>query len=185
MKTSNSCHNVIISLSAFYDGELSAEQARRVEAHLSACAACRVRAEEFVAVSERLKAHPHIVPSSDFDARVVAAALAQAQRVTWMDKLEAWLARPLLRLGVSLALALMLSAATAWTANRIAPASISSQPSVARVDLDRLEKFYAGVWSRQGLDVPETPAPTPLRRMKGDSSWEKDLSSRLSQRFWC
>jgi anti-sigma factor RsiW len=180
MKTSNSCHNVIISLSAFYDGELSAEQARRVEAHLSQCAACRLRYEQLSSISERMKTHAQIAPSPDFDARVVAAAVAQAQRVTWMDKIEAWLARPLLRLGVSLVVALMLSAATAWTANRVSQTSTSLPPSIAKMDWNGWNRFYAGVWTRQEQVELEPPLPAPQRRTKGDSSWRKDLSFRLS-----
>lgn len=181
-----SCRNITNLLSAFHDGELSAEQTRRVEAHLSECAACRARCEQFASVSERMKAHAQIVPSPDFDARVVAAAVAQAQRVTWMDRIEAWLARPLLRLGVSFAVAVMLSAAVAWTANRVTPAPNVPSSSLMKTDFETWNRIYAGVWRLQRTHEPQTPSPTPRRRTKGDApSWQKDLSFQPSRRFSC
>jgi anti-sigma factor RsiW len=60
------------SLSAYHDGEVTRDDARRIEAHLATCAACRRDAERLAMISEHLLA----TPNEGVPARVRAAAEA-------------------------------------------------------------------------------------------------------------
>lgn len=75
-------------LAAYSLGALPDDEARRVEAHLAACPACRLQAEEFRAVADLL---PYSVPLLDpppaLERRVLAAATPPARR-PW--RLPAW-----------------------------------------------------------------------------------------------
>jgi len=53
------CQEIQDNLSAYLDGELPSEEARRVEAHVEACPACRRLLRELSAVSGVLGAMPH------------------------------------------------------------------------------------------------------------------------------
>lgn len=63
-------------LSAYHDGEVTRDEARRIEAHLATCAACRRDAERLAMIAERVRA----MPSEGVPARVRAAAEASVQR---------------------------------------------------------------------------------------------------------
>jgi len=63
------------SLSAYHDGEVTRDDARRIEAHLATCAACRRDAERLAMISERLRA----TPNEAVPARVRAAAEASVR----------------------------------------------------------------------------------------------------------
>lgn len=67
----------------YVDGRLKAREQREVEAHLAGCAACRVRVNEFRAVSGLLDELPQIVPSGAFDARVRARIAAEPVKQSW------------------------------------------------------------------------------------------------------
>jgi hypothetical protein len=67
----------------FVDGRLKASEQREVEAHLAGCAACRVRVNEFRAVSGLLDELPQIEPSGAFDARVRARVAAEPVKQSW------------------------------------------------------------------------------------------------------
>jgi hypothetical protein len=67
----------------FVDGRLKASEQREVEAHLATCAACRVRVNEFRAVSGLLDELPQIEPSGSFDARVRARVAAEPVKQSW------------------------------------------------------------------------------------------------------
>jgi anti-sigma factor RsiW len=67
----------------FVDGRLKVNEQREVEAHLAACAACRVRVNEFRAVSGLLDELPQIEPSGAFDARVRARVAAEPVKQSW------------------------------------------------------------------------------------------------------
>jgi anti-sigma factor RsiW len=67
----------------FVDGRLKVGEQREVEAHLAACAACRVRVNEFRAVSGLLDELPQIEPSGAFDARVRARVAAEPVKQSW------------------------------------------------------------------------------------------------------
>jgi anti-sigma factor RsiW len=67
----------------FVDGRLKVNEQREVEAHLAGCAACRVRVNEFRAVSGLLDELPQIEPSGAFDARVRARVAAEPVKQSW------------------------------------------------------------------------------------------------------
>src|SRR6266404_2200870 len=72
-----SCSRMEKQMIPFVDGRLKVSEQREVEAHLAVCAACRVRVNEFRAVSGLLDELPQIEPSGAFDARVRARVAAE------------------------------------------------------------------------------------------------------------
>ena len=72
-----SCGRMEKQMMPYVDGRLKASEQRVVEAHLETCAACRVRVNEFRAVSGLLDELPQIEPSGAFDARVRARVAAE------------------------------------------------------------------------------------------------------------
>jgi anti-sigma factor RsiW len=67
----------------YVDGRLKISEQREVETHLAACPACRLRVNEFRAVSGLLDELPQIEPSSAFDARVRARVAAEPVKQSW------------------------------------------------------------------------------------------------------
>jgi anti-sigma factor RsiW len=67
----------------YVDGRLKIGEQREVEAHLAACPACRLRVNEFRAVSGLLDELPQIEPSAAFDARVRARVMAEPVKQSW------------------------------------------------------------------------------------------------------
>lgn len=63
------------SLSAWHDGEVTRDDARRIEAHLVTCEACRCDAERLASISQ----HLHLRPIEGVTARVRAAAKVSLQ----------------------------------------------------------------------------------------------------------
>jgi anti-sigma factor RsiW len=74
------------------DGDLAAERARMVSAHLETCMRCRAWAEELAAFDTRLAAAlPRLALSADFDARLrerIAALTAPARLGELRSRLE-------------------------------------------------------------------------------------------------
>ena len=83
-----SCERMENRILGYVDGRLKASEAREVEIHLEACAICRLRVNEFRAVSGLLDELPMIEPSPAFDARVRARVAAEPVKRNWW----AWLA---------------------------------------------------------------------------------------------
>ena len=72
----------------YVDGRLKESERLEVEQHISKCAPCRLRVEEFSAVSGLLDELPLIEPSPEFDTRVHALVAAEPEpRASWW----AWL----------------------------------------------------------------------------------------------
>ena len=105
-----SCEKMEGKILGYLDGRLKAGEVREVESHLEACAACRVRVNEFRAVSGLLDELPMIEPSPAFDARVRARVAAEPVKQSWW----AWLA-PSPRVAFA---ASMLLLATVWLGSR-------------------------------------------------------------------
>src|SRR5258707_9767420 len=116
-----SCGKMESKILGYVDGRLKASEAREVETHLEACAVCRVRANEFRAVSGLLDELPQIEPSPAFDVRVRARVAAEPVKRSWW----AWM-RPSPRIAFA---ASMLLLAMLWIGYRtpIAPLPISPE----------------------------------------------------------
>jgi len=82
-----SCQKMESRILGYIDGRLKESEKLEVEKHLAACAPCRVRVEEFRAVSGLLDELPVIEPSPEFDARVHALVAAEPVKQDWW----AWL----------------------------------------------------------------------------------------------
>jgi len=78
-----SCTRMEKQMLPYVDGRLKAGEQREVETHLAACGACRVRVNEFRAVSGLLDELPQIEPSGAFDARVRARVAAEPVKQSW------------------------------------------------------------------------------------------------------
>ncbi len=85
-----SCERMESRILAYVDGRLKESERPDVEKHLAACAPCRLRVEEFRAVSSLLEELPVIEPSPEFDTRVRALVAAEPVKTNWW----AWLRVP-------------------------------------------------------------------------------------------
>jgi anti-sigma factor RsiW len=82
-----SCERMESRFLGYIDGRVKESERREVAKHLTACAPCRVRVEEFRAVSGLLDELPVIEPSPEFDTRVRALVAAEPVKQSWW----AWL----------------------------------------------------------------------------------------------
>jgi Putative zinc-finger len=78
-----SCSRIENQMMPYVDGRLKASEQRAMEAHLETCSACRLRVNEFRAVSGLLDELPQIEPSAAFDARVRARVAAEPVKQSW------------------------------------------------------------------------------------------------------
>ena len=122
-----SCSRMESKILGYADGRLKESERLEVEKHLAACAACRLRVNEFRAVSGLLDELPMIEPSAAFDLRVRARVLAEPVKQSWW----AWL-MPAPRVAVAAA---MLVAAMVWVGTR------HNQPQIAQDDIPVLENY--------------------------------------------
>jgi anti-sigma factor RsiW len=132
-----SCNRVEERILPYVDGRLKASEQREVEKHLAGCAACRVRVNEFRAVSGLLDELPQIEPSAAFDARVRARVAAEPVKQSWW----AWFA-PSPRVAFA---ASMLLLATVWIGartggDRFVTPAVDQQEQIAS-DLPVLENY--------------------------------------------
>ncbi len=113
----------------YLDGRLKESERLEMEKHLAACAACRLRVNEFRAVSGLLEELPVIEPSAAFDLRMQARVAAEPAKQSWW----AWFApSPRVALAAS-----MLLVATVWIGTHSGP----SQPQIAQEDIPVLENY--------------------------------------------
>ena len=83
-----SCERMESRILGYVDGRLKASERLEVEKHLADCGPCRVRVQEFTAVSGLLDELPRIDPSPEFDTRVHARVAAEpTPKASWW----AWL----------------------------------------------------------------------------------------------
>lgn len=82
-----SCERMESRMMGYIDGRLKESERLEIEKHLAACAPCRLRVEEFRAVSGFLDELPIIEPSPAFDTRVRALVAAEPVKHDWW----AWL----------------------------------------------------------------------------------------------
>jgi anti-sigma factor RsiW len=113
----------------YVDGRLKESERLDVEKHLAACAACRLRVNEFRAVSGLLDELPVIEPSPAFDLRVHARVAAEPVKQSWW----AWFT-PSPRVAFA---ASMLLLAMFW----IGTGQNQQQPQIAQDDIPVLENY--------------------------------------------
>lgn len=122
-----SCSRMENKILGYVDGRLTESERLEVEKHLATCAACRLRVNEFRAVSSLLDELPVIEPSPAFDLRVHALVAAVPVKQSWW----AWFPAP--RVAIAAA-ALVL--ATVWVGTRP-----NQQPQIAETDVPVLENL--------------------------------------------
>lgn len=113
----------------YVDGRLKEGERLEVEKHLAACPACRLRVNEFRAVSGLLDELPVIEPSPAFDVRVHARVAAEPTKRSWW----AWFT-PSPRVVFA---ASMLLLAMFWVETR----QNQQQPQIAQDDIPVLENY--------------------------------------------
>ncbi len=124
-----SCNRMENRILPYVDGRLKESERREVETHLESCAACRLRVNEFRAVTGLLDELPVIEPSAAFDMRVHARVAAEpVKRGLW-----GWFA-PSPRVAFA---ASLLVAATVW----LGSFSGTTQPAIAQEDIPVLENY--------------------------------------------
>ena len=104
-----SCTRMENKIVAYVDGRLKESERLEVEKHLTACAACQLRVNEFRAVTGFLDELPEIEPSAAFDVRVRARVAAEPVKQGWW----AWVL-PSPRVALAATLLLL---ATVWVAS--------------------------------------------------------------------
>ena len=82
-----SCSRMENKILGYVDGRLRESERLEMEKHLSTCTACRLRVNEFRAVTGLLDELPLIEPSPAFDIRVHARVAAEPAKQSWW----AWL----------------------------------------------------------------------------------------------
>jgi anti-sigma factor RsiW len=113
----------------YVDGRLKEGERLEMEKHLSACAACQLRVNEFRSVSALLDELPMIEPSAAFDVRVNARVAAEPAKQSWW----AWFT-PSPRVAFA---ASMLLLATVWVGSY----SGSNQAPIDQADIPVLENY--------------------------------------------
>lgn len=116
------CEGIETQLIAYLDGKATATAVREVEAHLTACAACRTRADEFRRVWSVLDEAPAMEASLGFDARLRRAVAAEPRPAPF-----AWLV-PSMRAAMAVTVLVLLSV---WISSM--PPGIDTAP-VAKAD---------------------------------------------------
>ena len=124
-----SCSRMENKILGYVDGRLKEAERLEVEKHLAACPACRLRVNEFRAVSGLLDELPVIEPSPAFDLRVQARVAAEPVKQSWW----AWFT-PSPRVAFAASLLLL---ASIWIGTR--PTSNSTQ--IADTDVQVLENY--------------------------------------------
>ena len=78
-----SCSRLEKRIIGYVDGRLKEGERLEMEKHLSTCAACRLRVNEFRAVNVLLDELPIIEPSAAFDSRMRARVAAEPAKPSW------------------------------------------------------------------------------------------------------
>ena len=157
-----SCSRMEKQMMPFVDGRLKISEQREVEAHLAACAACRLRVNEFRAVSGLLDELPQIEPSGAFDARVRARVAAEPVKQNWW---AVFAPSPRAAFAAS-----MLLLATIWIGSR-PPTDHSPNVAVNPANIDPNDLPVLENYDILANFEPLTDLPQPVQ---GDDSDEVD-----------
>ena len=151
------CKQMETRLIAYLDGKADRAERREAEAHLAACAPCRVRADEIRAVWGVMDELPLLEPSPAFDAHLRARIAAEPRRSLW-----AWLA-PSPRLAFA---AMLLLIASVWLSTlppapqpNSAPAPMNPEAEFRMIkDLPVLENYDVLANFEALSELPAPPA---------------------------
>jgi len=135
----------------YVDGRLKEGERLEVGKHLSTCAACQLRANEFRAVNVLLDELPMTEPSAAFDVRVQARVAAEPTKQSWW----AWFA-PSPRVAF---VASMLVLATVWLGSRPTDSSLSA------TDIDKINQNMQVLEDYDVISdfAPLTELPPPVQ----------------------
>ena len=122
-----SCSRMENKILGDVDGRLKEGERLEMEKHLSTCAVCQLRVNEFRSVHALLDELPIIEPSAAFDVRVRARVAAEPAKQNWW----AWF-MPSPRVAFA---ASMLLLATVWVG------SYSNPPQIDQADIPVLENY--------------------------------------------
>ena len=125
------CAALESELVEYLDGRARPAERHAVEEHLSGCASCRSRAEEFRALWSALDDLPAISPSPAFDASLRARIAAEPARRNFWD----WMPSPRLAFAVTalVAMSVWLSSAPRVTTN---PSVVSQAIQASQVSAE-------------------------------------------------
>ena len=153
-----SCGRMEKKIMGYVDGRLKEGERLEMEKHLSTCAACRVRVNEFRAVNVLLDELPMIEPSAAFDVRMQARVAAEPAKQSWW----AWFA-PSPRVAFAASLLLL---ATVWIGSRGPDSSLSAAD---------VEKINQNMQVLENYDVisdfaPLSDLPQPVQADEGSDT---------------
>jgi len=148
------CTAVRERISAFLDGELSAERAEAVRGHLATCAQCAAWHAELAATDRLLDRAGAIAPADDFTAAVLARVRARRAESA-AARLRRAIARPWPRWAVaaSLAAAIAIGSGAAWLTGPGAPPPSETAVIARQFGLEAFEDLPAGSVEGAVVDV--------------------------------
>ena len=139
MGSTRNCTEMETKLIEYLDGRAKPAERRAVETHLTACADCRTRADEFRMLWDALEDVPECAPTSAFDSSLRARIAAEPARRGFWD----WLPSPRLAFAVT-----VLVAMSVW---------LSSMPRIANAPpatpQEAAEQGAGSTWSLPIADI--------------------------------
>lgn len=160
------CARFRAELSLLHDGYLPESRRKRLEAHLARCEPCRVQRDLILRLSQELSASADVVPSPDFDDRVVSALrLTGLQRPSWAHWRQFSVA--------AAAAALLMTAVLQYAALGESPDRPSASPGAsANVRPDELLEQYkldrnSPLWYHRDIPVEENKEEQAPTRASG------------------
>jgi len=156
------CEDVSKELIGYLDRRANSAERRQVEEHLTECAACRTRAEEFRELWSVLEEVPAVEPSFGFDARMRQRVAAEP-RPRWFG----FVPQPRLAFSMALLFALSVWMAKLPPSNTIpasASASAESEQFQAIKDLGVLDN-YEVLTKFDALSELDAPATEPAEKL--------------------
>ena len=147
----------------YVDERLKEGERREVEKRLATCAACRLRVNEFRAVSGLLDELPVIEPSAAFDVRMQARVAAEPVKQSWWT----WFApSPRAVLAAS-----MLLLATVWLGSRPPDSSLSA------ADIDKIDQNMQALENYDVISdfAPLSELPQPAQNDDANDSNQNQL----------
>jgi len=153
-----SCGRMEKKILGYVDRRLKEGERLEMEKHLSTCAPCQLRVNEFRAVNVLLDEVPMIEPSAAFDVRVWARVAAEPAKQSWW----AWFA-PSPRVAFA---ASMLVLAMVW---------LGSRPAETSLNASEVEKINQNLPVLENFDVlsnfaPLTDLPQPVQADEGSDT---------------